>query len=569
MIKKRDEAFGPAKAEGLQGDELWKQVQDSARLTDEQTEAFRITWERHRKYSASAIGLLSSEQKVAFRKTKIAPSNQVQFSKSKPNILWITIEDWGPDLSCYGTPGIETPHVDKLAAEGIRYQWAFTTSPVCSTSRSAMMTGYHQNFIGANQHREHDKQPLPFGIKPIPHLLKEAGYFTALMSWKTDCNFVPNTKAELFEGTDWNQRAEGQPFFACITFGGTHRKWNRDPQRPIDPKDVEIPPYYADTPLIRRDWATGLEQMQIVDREVGALLNRLEDEGLAENTLVFFIGDHGRCHIRGKQFLYDGGIRIPMIMRWPGKVKPRQVDTGLVMSLDICATIMAVAGVNQAVPSHGKSLFDPELRQRKFVFAARDKMDETHDAMRAVRSRNHKLIVNLMPERPWCQYNKYKEGAYPALAEMNVLHMTGKLNEAQSRFFAASKPEIELFDLKADPHEINNVADDPEYELIKAELLTALITWRQIVIRDKGVSDEFRAKDTFPAANTHETVDNWFEANRNNYDFAVTGWPAWYPTRTLEQWRAAKQKWEPWVFRSVDDPMERPVIVTPNKKKKK
>ena len=225
----------------------------------------------------------------------------------RPNILWITIEDWSADLSCYGTKGVHTPNVDRLAKEGIRYQWAFTTSPVCSTSRSAMMTGFHQNYIGANQHREQHKKPLPHGIKPIPHLFAEAGYFTALMSRKTDCNFVPNSRDELFMGRDWRERKSGQPFFARISFGGTHRLWNRDPRRPIDTKDVELPPYYPDTEFCRRDWANGLEQMQLVDRQVGELLKRLEKEGLAENTIVFFIGDHGRCHIRGKQFLYDGG----------------------------------------------------------------------------------------------------------------------------------------------------------------------------------------------------------------------------------------------------------------------
>ena len=248
----------------------------------------------------------------------------------RPNVLWITIEDWSPDLSCYGTKGIETPHVDKLASEGVRYQWAFTTSPVCSTSRSAMMTGFHQNYIGAHQHRTVDKKPLPHGIRPIQHLLQDAGYFTALMSWKIDVNFLPDDRQSLFMGNDWKHRKKGQPFFARITFPETHRKWERDPVRPIDIKDVELPPYYADTPFCRRDWANGLEQMQLVDRKVGKLLKRLEDEGLANNTIVFFIGDHGRCHTRGKQFLYDGGIRIPMIMRWPGKVGAGQVDEGLV-----------------------------------------------------------------------------------------------------------------------------------------------------------------------------------------------------------------------------------------------
>ena len=498
-----------------------------------------------------------------------APSlKAVESPRGRPNILWIAIEDWSPDLSCYGTKGIHTPHVDKLASQGVRYERAFTTSPVCSTSRSAMMTGFHQNYIGANQHREYNKQPLPHGIKPIPHLFAEAGYFTALMSRKTDCNFTPNTKSELFMGEDWSKREPGQPFFARITFGGTHRAWSRDPERPIDIEDVELPPYYADTPFVRRDWANGLEQMQLVDRQVGALLKRLDDEGLTDNTIVFFIGDHGRCHIRGKQFLYDGGIRIPMIMRWPGKVAPGQVNQDLVMSIDICATILEAAGIKPPVSLHGKSLFSKAVKDRKYVFAARDKMDETHDAMRAIRSKDHKLIFNLMPERPWCQYNRYKESAYPILAEMNVLHLQGKLAPEQAAFFAPSKPPVELFDLHRDPHEVNNLTDDPDYANIKATLLAELENWRRNVIHDQGVSEEFRAQSIFPVSRPTTNVDDWVNANAGKYDFNKHGWPAWYPTRSLAEWEKARARWAPYVFRKPTEKVPRPSIVHSKKKKK-
>lgn len=492
-----------------------------------------------------------------------------QQNDPRPNILWITIEDWGPQLSCYGTKSIHTPNVDRLASQGIRYQWAFTTAPVCSTSRSAMMTGFHQNYIGANQHREYNKKPLPYGIKPIPHLLQEAGYFTVLMSNKIDCNFVPNTKKELFMGEDWSERKPGQPFFARITFSGTHRTWKRDPERPIDIDDIELPPYYPDTPFCRRDWANGLEQMQLVDRQVGELLKRLDDEGLADNTIVFFIADHGRCHIRGKQFLYDGGIRIPMIMRWPGKVAPGQVSDDLVMSIDICATVLEAAGVTPPVPLHGKSLLGEEIKQRKYVFAARDKMDETHDSMRAIRSKDFKLILNLMPERPWCQYNRYKEGAYPMLAEMNVLNLKGKLTPEQAAFLAPSKPEVELFDLRRDPHEVHNVADDPAYAQVKKELLAELQNWRDNVIHDQGVSEDFRAVGVFPQKCPLSTVDAWVKANAGKYDFNKYGWPAWYPTRTLEEWEKARALWEPYVFRGPTENVPRPQISHSKKKASK
>jgi len=378
---------------------------------------------------------------------------------ARPNILWIMAEDICPDLSCYGARGVKTPHLDKFASQGIRFNNAFATAPVCSASRSAMMTGFHQNYIRAHQHRTSNKKPLPYGIKPVPHLLAEAGYFTCLMDRKTDCNFT--TPKPLFMGKDWKQREDGRPFFAQYTSHGTHRSWKRDPDRPIDIKDVDIPPYYPDNDFVRRDWANGLEQIQLMDRDVGRLLKRLEDEGLADNTVVFFIGDHGRCHIRGKQFLYDGGIHIPMLMRWPGKVEPAQVSYDMVTSIDICATILQIAGVKPPQKLHGESLLRPGRAKRKYVFAARDKMDETHDAMRAVRSKDFKYILNLMPERAYCQLNHYKEKMYPMLALMNVMNMKGQLAPEQARFMAAKKPEEELYDLRKDPHEVHNVAGDP------------------------------------------------------------------------------------------------------------
>jgi arylsulfatase A-like enzyme len=304
--------------------------------------------------------------------------------------------------------------------------------------------------------------------------------------------------------------------------------------------------------------------------QVGIILKRLDDEGLADNTLVFFIGDHGRCHIRGKQFLYDGGIRIPMIVRWPGKVETGQVSTSLVSSIDICATILEASGIQAPVPLHGKSLFSDEVKNRKYIFAARDKMDDTHDAMRAIRSRDHKLILNLMPERPYCQFSHYKESAYPALAEMNVLHLEGKLNKAQSLFMASKKPEVELFDLKKDPYEINNLADDPAYAEVKAALLAELSRWRKEVIQDQGVSEQFRALGAnFPKECPAPTVGEWVNANTKNFDFGTVGLPSWFPTRTLEEWKKARDLWTPWVFREPNSKIKHPVISHTKKSKGK
>lgn len=456
-----------------------------------------------------------------------------QNHESRPNIVWIMLEDWGYQLSCYGEPGVYTPYIDQVAAEGMRFTNSYSTAPVCSPSRSAMITGFHQNFIRANQHRTNgsgfERGPLPTGIKPITHLLEDAGYFTCFMQTrKTDLNFTLDRP--LYQGNDWSERAEGQPFYAQLTFPGTHRIWKRDPERPIDINEVRLPPYYPQVDLAKRDWANGLESMQIVDREVGAVLERLEKEGLAENTIVFIIGDNGRCMPRGKQFLYDGGIQVPIIVRWPGKIKAGEVNDNLVTTIDISKTILDIAGVKTDYTLHGLNLLTRETDSREFIFAARDKMDSTHDAMRAVRSKKFKLIHNLMPERAYCQFNNYKERNYPVLALLNVMNLRGELTPEQALFMADSKPEFELYDLEKDPWELNNLAEHPDYQNIKHDLLSHLNDWRINVIHDQGVTEEFRNG----------------------------GWPATYPTKSLEEWEATLELFKPWVFRGPESDLKHP-----------
>lgn len=447
----------------------------------------------------------------------------------RPNVVWIMLEDWSPDLGCYGTKGIETPHIDRLASEGSLHLNAFCTAPVCSSSRSAMLTGFHQNYVGGHQHdtRGDDRQPLPYGIKPIPVKLQEAGYYTALMkSAKTHHNFDEELG---FMGDDWGQRKPDQPFFAQITLTGTHRPWSRDPLNPIDPADVELPPYYVDTPLARRDWANGLEQMQICDREVGDILKRIEDEGIADDTLVIVIGDNGRCHIRGKQFMYEPGLQVPLIMRWPGKIDPGQRRSELVQMIDVSATILDVAGVKSDPQVHGLNLWSKEVMDRDHIFSARGRMGLTHDAMRVARGERYKLIHNLMPERAWLQYSGYKEDNYPMLAEMSVLYLQGKLDEHQVKFFEPSKSQFELYDLQEDPHELNNLADSSAHQKIRKDLLSRLNVWREF-IRDEGVSDEFR----------------------------YGGRPSTYPTRSMEGWQARLDAWQSYVFRDPEETVPHP-----------
>jgi N-sulfoglucosamine sulfohydrolase len=455
----------------------------------------------------------------------------------RPNILWIMIEDWGYELSCYGAKGVQTPNIDKLASQGIRFTQSFCTAPVSSASRSAMMTGFQQEYIGCGQHRTDGpgfvKKALPYGIKPIPHLLEDAGYFTCLIDNKTDCNFI--TEKPLFKGKDWSERKAGQPFFAQVSFSGTHRTWKQDTINPININVIEVPPFYPDNQFVRRDLATGLEALQNVDRQIGKLLKRLDDEGLSENTLVFFIGDNGKCIARGKQFLYDQGMIVPIIARWPGYITPNQVSDNMVMTIDISATILDAAGIDPGYELHGKNLLGKEVAERKYVFASRDKMDNTFDVMRAIRSKEFKLIQNLMPERPYCQFNQYKESSYPDLAMLNFMYLKGELNPDQAKFMAKSKPEIELYDLKKDPWELKNLSDDPAYSAVKKELLSKLMEWRKS-INDQGVTEEFRKG----------------------------GWPSVFPTRSLEEWTEIVAKWQTWLFSDPKHKTEYPKIATPD-----
>ena len=461
-----------------------------------------------------------------------------------PNIVWIMLEDWGYQLSCYSEPGISTPNIDRLAADGIRFTNSFATSPVCSPSRSAMMTGFYQNYIGANQHRTgkkfgFPKDSLPDGIKPITYYLKKVGYHTSLMnSDKTDLNFLYNDT--LFDSNDWSNREQGQPFFAQITYEGSHRKWERDSLNPIEINSVRVPPYYPQTDLVKRDWANGLEAMQNVDRQVGKLLDRLDKEGISDNTIVFLIGDNGRCMPRGKQFLYDGGIQVPIIIRWPGEVKKGTVSEDLVSTLDLSKTILDIIGATPQVPLQGLNILDGSTQTRFFLFAARDKMDSTHDAMRAIRSKKFKLIQNLMPERPYCQYNKYKENYYPTLAQLNVMSMKGELSEDQAKFMMSYKPGYELYDLENDPYELNNLVDNSEYDSIESIYRKELEIWRKKV-NDTDITPVFRDG----------------------------GWPADYPTKSLKEWKEILEKFDTWVFREPTSKMKHPVAPLWKNKKSK
>ncbi len=411
----------------------------------------------------------------------------------RPNILWLIAEDFGPHLGCYGTREVATPHLDKLARTGMRYTRAFTTAPVCSASRSAFMTGMYQTTIGAHNHRSHrdDGFTLPPDVKLLTDWFRPAGYFTANIRelppgfgfrgvGKTDWNF--NTAGKPFDSDRWADLKPHQPFFAQINFQETHRKFVAS--KHADPDRVEIPPYYPDHPTTRADWAAYLDSATELDRKIGLILKQLAADGLAENTVIVFFGDNGQAHVRGKQFCYDSGLSIPLIIHWPaGLPAPRGFEAGrvtdrLVAAIDFGPTMLALAGIDKPATMQGEVfLGDQAAPPRKYVFGARDRCDETVFRFRTVRDARYRYIRNFTPERPFLQPNQYKESAYPVWNLLKELHAAGKLTPEQAALCTPTMPAEELYDLTADPHEIHNLVGDPSHAETLRRLRSVLEKW--------------------------------------------------------------------------------------------
>ncbi|QDT33703.1 sulfatase-like hydrolase/transferase [Thalassoglobus polymorphus] len=394
-------------------------------------------------------------------------SNQV-FANEQPNILWIVVEDASPHLSCYGETTIETPNLDRLADEGVKFTNAFVTCPVCSPSRSAMVSGMFQTTLGAHAHRSQrvsgkwsaelnpyaKSYSLPEEIQLIPSLFRKAGYFVANGgTGKTDYNFTSESK--LYDSKSWSDSPDGKPFFAQIHLrGGKFRE--AKVEGGVDPNSVQLPPYYPDSEVIRKDWAKYLNSWIQVDNEVGKIVADLAKAGKLDSTAIFFWTDHGISHARGKQFLYDEGIHVPLIARLPQAEQAGTVRDDLVLHIDVAAASLRLAEIEIPDYVQGKPIFDENYRPRRRVFAARDRCDETVDIIRCVRTKRFKYIRNFLPHISHMQPNQYKDGK-EILKEMRRLHKEKKLSKVQSRIYAPRRHPEELYDLEEDPFETNNL----------------------------------------------------------------------------------------------------------------
>ncbi|MBI1895898.1 MAG: sulfatase-like hydrolase/transferase [Acidobacteria bacterium] len=424
-----------------------------------------------------------------------APALQLPSRRVRPNIVFLSCEDTSPLLGCYGDSAAITPVLDRFARQATRYTNAYTVAGVCAPSRSGIITGMYPSTLGS--HHMRCQARLPQHVHCFPEYLRDAGYYCTNNS-KTDYNFPVPRGAwdESSRSAHWRKRKPGQPFFAVFNFTITHEsriRWSGDewvkatselrPGQRQDPARMRIPPYHASAPATRRHWANFYELVTALDYQVGAALRELDEAGLADDTIVFFWGDHGTGLARAKRWLYDSGTRVPLLVRIPqkfqtaGQGRPGSVDDQLVSLLDLGPTVLHLAGV--PVPEHmqGRAFLGPRLTPaRDYVFGARDRMDERYDIIRAVRDRRYRYVRNYEPFKPYYQHMRTAEGS-ATMQDLRRLHAEGKLPPEAAQFMADHKPPEELYDLGTDPHEVRNLAASPELGEVLARMRRVHENW--------------------------------------------------------------------------------------------
>jgi uncharacterized sulfatase len=423
----------------------------------------------------------------------------------RPNILWLSAEDISPHLHCYGYKHATTPHLDRLAEQGTRYTHAFVTAGVCAPCRSAIITGMYQTSIGTQHMR--CNATMPQHIKPFTFWLRDAGYYCTNNS-KQDYQFKApkGTWDESSGKAHWKKRPEGKPFFSVFNYTGCHEsgiastsKYKRVTEG-LEPHDRDVvaetlPPYYPDTRITREDWGRYYDVITALDRWIGEHLQQLDEAGLADDTIVIFWSDHGVGLPRAKRWLYDSGMQVPMIVRIPEKYRigeqgaPGRISDQLVSLIDLGPTVINLAGVE--VPEHmqGQAFLGKNCPPaREYVFGARDRMDERYDIIRAVRDHRYKYIRNYEPFKTYYQYmNTPEKGA--TMQEIRRVQQEGTASEGVAQFLVPEKPVEELYDTENDPHEMNNLANDPAYEDVLTRLRNEHLKW-VLETRDLGLVPE-------------------------------------------------------------------------------
>lgn len=408
------------------------------------------------------------------------PQSQKSKTNERPNIVWIVCEDMNPILGCYDDKMAKTPNIDKLAETGVVYRQAYANAPICAPARSCLITGVYPTSMGTPHLRQ--EQTIPEWLQPFPKILSKNGYFTSNQN-KTDFNFSPEGvfnyhKEDLYP---WRQRAEGQPFFSFFNIGDTHEgpsnstenyqrvTANLSPEQFTSPDSVTLPPYYPDTPEMRKIWARYYDLAAAMDVKVGQILKNLEEDGLMENTIVFFFSDHGHGLPRYKRWLNITGLRVPFVVHVPKKFqhlvqnKPGSENFDLISFVDFAPTVLNLAGVEipqhmNGIPFLGENIPAPH----DFLFAARDRADDMYELSRAIHDKNFIYVRHFLPHLPYIQTGIINSDGKDSYRELRRAHIAGEL-PAPGELMWYAKPVEELYDLQADPQELNNLATSPEY----------------------------------------------------------------------------------------------------------
>ena len=465
----------------------------------------------------------------------------------RPNIIWIVGENLNLDLGIYGAENVATPNLDSLGRNGMRYTHVFSTSPVCAPSRSAFMTGMYQTSTGTHNMRSHrdDDYRLPDGVRPVTHRLGDAGYFTANIisigdrivgTGKLDLNFV--NEGPIYDSEEWSALKSNQPFFAMIntpeieydiydrkTASKPRVEWVGEREHPqiATPENVIPPPYYPDHEITRQELSRYYNSISGMDIRVGWILEQLQQDGLADNTVIIFFGDNGRLDARGIHWCWDTGLRVPMIIYWPANFEappqyiPGTVNDEMISLLDITATTLQIAGIPRPLSMQSRVfLGDHADPPRTYAFSARDRIDETVNRIRSVREKRYHYMRNYIPGQGFASLNRYKEKCFAVKPLMRELQAQGQLTGAAAELMEPL-PYEQLYDTRSDPHEINNLAesDNPEHREALHRLRAALDTW----IAESGDQGEWLEPKEIIVPFEKE-MDEWF------------GTPEWYDNRS-------------------------------------
>jgi N-sulfoglucosamine sulfohydrolase len=420
----------------------------------------------------------------------------------RPNILWIIAEDMSQDLGCYGDKLVTTPNIDWLAANGMKFNQVFTTGPACSPSRTALATGVYQTTVGAYHMRYSDDllPELPKPYKILPELLRENGYYTGNLkninktgTGKDDWLFKTDQKS--WDTNSWDDLKNHQPFFGQINFSESHRTFASNPRHPVDPDAVALPPYYPDHYAAKQDWADYLEEVNTADEHVGRILENLRSEGLAENTIVIFFSDHGRPMIRAKNWLYDSGTKIPLVIYYPENINrpdgfhPGTENSELISGVDLVAETLVMAGGKIPQWMQGRTFLRKDSQPREYLYTAVDRIGQIESQSRAVRTKRYKYIRNFKTPGSVNECTTaYRRSTHPIFHLLNIMGVKRMLTPAQEQLL---KPIVreELYDLVNDPFEVVNLAGDGHYEATRKMLADNLAEWIK-VSQDRGFDQD-------------------------------------------------------------------------------